>query len=110
MNTYLDRLTIIHFHYVEIKTVYPFARGEEIAPFLIETSTNVHKYLKDDAEIKMEVKHAIISRLISLEIALLSLSSVSLSFRMDTDWYRVAKRLNQFVIHYIYKSRWGIVL
>lgn len=81
MNTYLDRLTIIHFDYVEIKTVYPFARGEEIAPFLVETSTNVHKYLRDDAEIKMEVKHAIISRLISL----FSLSSVSLSFS-DGHW------------------------
>lgn len=53
MSTYLDRLTIIHFYYVEIKTVYPFARGKEIAPFLIETFTNVHKYLKDDAEIRI---------------------------------------------------------
>lgn len=60
MSTYLDRLTIIHFHYVEIKTVYPFARGEEIAPFLIETSTNVHKYLKEDADIRMEVKQYVI--------------------------------------------------
>lgn len=56
MSTYLDRLTIIHFHYVEIKTVYPFPRGEEIAPFLVEISTNVHKYLKEDANIRMEVK------------------------------------------------------
>lgn len=45
--TYLDDLAVIHFHYVEIKTVYPFARGEEIAPFLIETFTNVHEYLRE---------------------------------------------------------------
>ncbi len=41
---------------MEIKTVYPWARGDEIAPFLIEIFTNVHKYLKEDADIRMEVK------------------------------------------------------
>lgn len=57
MCTYLDSLTIIHFHYVEIKTVYPFARGEEIAPFFVETSSNVDQYLKEDADIRIEAKH-----------------------------------------------------
>ncbi len=56
LSTYLHHLTIIHLHYVEIKTVYPWARGDEIAPFLIEIFTNVHKYLKEDADIRMEVK------------------------------------------------------
>lgn len=59
-NTYLDGLTVIHFHYVEIKTVYPFARGEEIAPFLVETSTNVHKYLRECSVVKTGIRQAIV--------------------------------------------------
>lgn len=47
MYTDLHGLTIIHFHHVEIKTVYSFARGDEIAPLLVEMLSNVDEYLWD---------------------------------------------------------------
>lgn len=44
---YLYCLAVVHFHYVEVKTVYPFAWRNEITSLLIKIPPNVNQNLKE---------------------------------------------------------------
>lgn len=39
---YLYSLAVVDFHYVEVKTVNPFARRDEVTSLLVEILPNVH--------------------------------------------------------------------
>lgn len=43
---YLDGLAVVDFHYVEVETVNPFARRDEITSLLVKVLANVHEDLK----------------------------------------------------------------
>lgn len=44
---YLDSLAVVHFHYVEVKTVNPFAWRDEVTSLLIKILPDVHENLKE---------------------------------------------------------------
>lgn len=44
---YLDGLAIVDFDYVEVKTVYPFTRRDEIAPLFVKIPAHVHENLRE---------------------------------------------------------------
>lgn len=44
---YLDGLAVVDFDYVEVKTVNPFARRDEIAPLFVEIPAHVHEDLRE---------------------------------------------------------------
>lgn len=44
---YLDGLAVVDFDYVEVETVYPFTRRDEIAPLFIEIPAHVDENLRD---------------------------------------------------------------
>lgn len=46
---YLDSLAVVHFHDVEVKTVNPFARRDEVTSLLIKILPDVHENLKGKA-------------------------------------------------------------
>lgn len=45
---YLDGLAVVDFDYVEVKTVYPFTRRDEIAPLFVEIPAHVHENLREN--------------------------------------------------------------
>lgn len=68
---YLYSLAVVHFHYVEVKTVNPFAWRDEVTSLLVKILPDVDENLKEkQARQKEEGRTAL--------AALLSLSAVSL--------------------------------
>lgn len=79
---YLDSLAVVHFHYVEVKTVNPFAWRDEVTSLLVKILPDVHENLKEKQSRQKEEGGAALT-------ALLSLSAVSLE-RLFTELLRHA--------------------
>lgn len=68
---YLYSLAVVHFHYVEVKTVNPFAWRDEVTSLLVKILPDVDENLKEKQARQKEGGRTALA-------ALLSLSAVSL--------------------------------
>lgn len=64
---YLYGLAVVHFHYVEVKTVNPFARRDEVTSLLVKILPDVDENLKEkQARQKEGWKNGVSGTLVSL--------------------------------------------
>lgn len=68
---YLYSLAVVHFHHMEVKTVYPFAWRNEITSFLIKIPPDVDQNLKERKREGKEGKNVDKDALLSLSVVAL---------------------------------------
>lgn len=72
---YLNRLAVVDFDYVEVKTVYPFTRRDEITSLLVEILSHIDENLREEKQNK-EVKELFLIKRKTVKILSFSATNV----------------------------------
>lgn len=58
---YLDGLAVVDFDHVEVETVNPFTRRDEVAPLFVEIPAHVHENLREkERQLKKRLNYTLI--------------------------------------------------